>query len=154
MKRNLALWMMALAALLITSTARAASARARLEEAKALVRKAREHIRRYGRERAFAEFGRRDGVFVDRDLYIYVYDANFRNLAHGANPRLVGKDLAELCDPDGRRVAQGLLEAARKGIGTYTYKFLNPVTNTVETKTGYVELEGDMMVGSGVYTPA
>jgi len=149
--RRLALCMMAIAALVTTSRARAASHRATLEEAKALVRKAREYIRSNGRAKAFAEIDRRDGMFVDRDLYIYVYDASLRNLAHGGNPRLVGKNLAEMRDPDGKRVDQGLLEAARKGGGTFTFKFLNPARNRIETKTGYAEMEGDLIVGSGVY---
>lgn len=152
MKRNFALWMMALAALLITSTASAAAERATLEEAKAMVKKAREYIRKNGREKAFAEIDKRDGMFVDREIYIYVYDKDLKNLAHGGNQRLIGKNLAEMRDPDGKFVNKGLLEAAQKGGATFTFKFLNPATNKIETKTGYAEMEGDIMVGSGVYT--
>jgi signal transduction histidine kinase len=144
--------MMALAALLITSTASAASDRATLEEAKAMVKKAREYIRKNGREKAFVEIDKRDGMFVDRDIYIYVYDKNLKNLAHGGNARLIGKNLGEMRDPDGKYVNRGLLEAAEKGGGTFTFKFLNPATNRIETKTGYAEMEGDIMVGSGVYS--
>ena len=152
MKRHFALWMMALAALLITSTASAAPDRATLEEAKAMVKKAREYIRKNGREKAFAEIDKRDGMFVDRDIYIYVYDKDLKNLAHGGNARLIGKNLAEMRDPDGKYVNKGLLEVAEKGGGTFTFKFLNPASNKIETKTGYAEMEGDLMVGSGVYT--
>jgi signal transduction histidine kinase len=144
--------MMAIAAIMITSPVYAASDRATLEEAKAMVKKAREYIRKNGREKAFAEIDKRDGMFVDRDIYIYVYDKSLKNLAHGGNSRLIGKNLAEMRDPDGKYVNKGLLEAAEKGGGTFTFKFLNPATNRIETKTGYAEMEGDLMVGSGVYT--
>jgi len=144
--------MMAIAAIMTTTPVSAASDRATLEEAKAMVKKAREYIRKNGREKAFAEIDKRDGMFVDRDIYIYVYDKDLKNLAHGGNPRLIGKNLAELRDPDGKYVNKGLLEAAQKGGGTYTFKFLNPASNKIETKTGYAEMEGDIMVGSGVYT--
>lgn len=152
MKKIAAMSMMALAALVITASSYAAADRATLEEAKTMVKKAREYIRKNGRDKAFAEIDRRDGMFVDRDIYIYVYDKSLKNLAHGGNSRLIGKNLAEMRDPDGKYVNKGLLEAAEKGGGTFTFKFLNPATNRIETKTGYAEMEGDLMVGSGVYT--
>jgi cytochrome c len=129
----------------------AAAERTTLEDAKALVKKAREYLRKNGREKAFAEFDKRDGLFVDRDLYIYVYDKNLKNLAHGGNAKLIGKDLADMRDPDGLYVNKGLLEAAQKGGGTFKFKFFNPASGKIEVKTGYAEMEGDLMVGSGVY---
>ncbi|HXS53090.1 MAG TPA: cache domain-containing protein [Usitatibacter sp.] len=152
MKKLIAMSMMALAALVVTAPTYAASDRATLDEAKAMVKKARDYIRKNGREKAFAEIDKRDGMFVDRDIYIYVYDKSLKNLAHGGNPRLIGKDLSQLRDPDGKFVNQGLLKAAEAGGGTYTFKFLNPASGKIETKTGYAEMEGDLMVGSGVYT--
>jgi signal transduction histidine kinase len=142
--------LMAVMAIVVAAPA-AAAQRATLEEAKALVKKAREYIRKNGREKAFAEIDKRDGMFVDRELYIYVYDKNLKNLAHGGNPKLIGKDLSQLRDPDGNFVNQGLLKAAMNGGGTYTFKFLNPNNGKIEKKTGYAEMEGDVMVGSGVY---
>jgi signal transduction histidine kinase len=142
--------LMAAMAIVVAAPA-AAAQRATLEEAKVLVKKAREYIRKNGREKAFAEIDKRDGMFVDRELYIYVYDKNLKNLAHGGNPKLIGKDLSQLRDPDGNFVNQGLLKAAMNGGGTYTFKFLNPNNGKIEKKTGYAEMEGDIMVGSGVY---
>lgn len=151
MKKAIAAMTMALAALATAVPATAAPERATLAEAKTMVSKAREYIRKHGREKAFVEINRRDGMFVDRDVYIYVYDKSLRNLAHGGNAKLIGKDLSELRDPDGRYVNRGLLDAAMKGGGTYTFKFFNPASGNIESKTGYAEMEGDIMVGSGVY---
>jgi hypothetical protein len=149
----LSLSMMALASLVIPS-ASATSERATLGEAKAMVRKAREYLRKYGRERALAEIGKTDGMFVDRDIYVYVLDRNLTKLADGGEPRLVGKDTGEMRDPEGNCVNQRLLEVAQKGGGTFTFEFLNPATRRIEIKTGYAEMEGDLVVGSGVYMPA
>ena len=153
MKKILGAMLMALATLLSTTAADAQSQRATLPEAKALVAKAREYIRKNGREKAFAEINKRDGQFVDRDMYIYVYDKSLKNLAHGGNSKLIGKDLHDLRDPDGKYVNQGLLDVAQKGGGTYTFKFFNPASGKIEEKIGYAEMEGDIMVGSGVYKP-
>jgi signal transduction histidine kinase len=86
-------------------------------------------------------------------MYVYVFDRNLTKLADGGEPRLIGKDSGEMGDPDGRYVNQRLLEAAQKGGGTFTFEFLNPATHRIEIKTGYAEMEGDLMVGSGVYMP-
>src|SRR5512137_2843156 len=45
-------------------------------EAKSLVEKALAYIKANGQEKAFEEFNNPKGKFVDRDLYITVYDLN------------------------------------------------------------------------------
>jgi signal transduction histidine kinase len=131
----------------------AAEERATLDQAQALVKKARAYIREVGPEKAYAEISNPKGRFVDRELYIYVYDKQLNNLAHGGNQKLIGKNLADLRDTDGVYVNKGLLEVAQKGGGTFKFKFLNPATKTIEVKTGYAEMEGEVMVGSGIYAP-
>ncbi len=54
-----------------------------------------------GKEKAFADFCNPKGAFVDPDLYITVYDLTGKCLAHGANSKMIGKDLIGLKDPDG-----------------------------------------------------
>ncbi len=147
----LAALMIAAASCMCAATPAFAGPHATLDEAKTLVKKARAYIREVGRDKAFAEFDKRDGKFVDRDLYIYVYDKSLKNLAHGGNSKLIGKDLADMKDVDGKYPNRGLLEAAMKGGGTYEFKFFNPVDGKIQRKIGYAEMEGDLMVGSGVY---
>lgn len=130
-----------------------AADRATLEEAKAMVRKARAYIREVGPEKAFAEISNPRGRFVDRELYVFVNDRKGVNLAHGGNPRLIGKDLMELRDTDGVYMTRQFFVVAAKGGGTVDYKFLNPATKTIEAKTAYVEMEGDYLVGSGIFRP-
>jgi cytochrome c len=125
--------------------------RATLEQAKAMVKKARAYIQKVGPEKAYAEISNPKGQFVDREIYIYVYDKNLNNLAHGGNQRLIGKNLADLRDTDGVYLNKGLLDVAQKGGGTFKFRFLNPANKKIEVKTGYAEMEGDVMVGSGVY---
>lgn len=132
----------------------AASERATLDEAKAMVKKARAHLREVGPEKAFAEFSNPKGRFVDRDLYVFVNDKSGVNLAHGGNPRLIGKNLMELRDSDGIYMTKLFYGVAAKGGGTVDYKFLNPVTKQIEPKTAYVEMEGEYLVGSGIFRPA
>jgi signal transduction histidine kinase len=146
------LWL-ALAALALVAPA-AAQPRATLDQAKAMVKKARAYIREVGPEKAFAEINNPRGRFTEGEIYVFVVNMKtHHNLAHGGNPKMIGKDMGELRDTDGVYITRGLMDAARKGGGTFKYKFLNPATQKVEVKTGYAEAEGDMMVASGVYEP-
>jgi signal transduction histidine kinase len=121
-------------------------------EAEAMVKKAVAYIKANGPEKAYEEFTHGKG-FKDRDLYVIVYDLNGKNLAQGANPKLVGKDLMGLKDPDGKPLIKMFVDLARdKGKGWVEgYKFLNPVTQKIEGKAMYLERVGDTLVGCGIY---
>ena len=121
-------------------------------EAEAMVKKAVAYIKANGPEKAYEEFTNGKS-FKDRDLYVVVYDLNGKNLAQGANPKLVGKDLIGLKDPDGKPLIQMFVDLAKtKGKGwTEGYKFLNPVSQKIESKAMYLERVGDTLVGCGIY---
>src|SRR5437868_4711706 len=70
------------------------------EEAQAMVKKAIVFIKDHGLNKAYAEISNRDGQFVDRDLYVVVYDLGGKVLAHGGNVKLVGKDMIDAQDVD------------------------------------------------------
>ncbi|MBI5103154.1 MAG: cache domain-containing protein [Nitrospirae bacterium] len=129
-----------------------AAERGTTTDAEALVKKAIEHIKANGREKSFAEFGNKNGRFVQGDLYIFVYDLNGRCLAHGQNPKMVGNDLIGMKDPDGKYFVKERVEIARtKGKGWQDYKFTDPLTKKIEHKTAYIEKFEDLIIGSGVY---
>lgn len=91
-------------------------------------------------------------TFNDRDLYPFVYKLDGTDcVAHGANPALVGKNLIDLKDQDGKFLIRELSEVATKGSGWVDYKWPNPVTKLIEAKSSYVERMGDYFVGVGVY---
>lgn len=117
-----------------------------------MVKRAVAYIKTNGTEKAYEEFTNGKS-FKDRDLYIIVYDLNGKNLAQGANPKLVGKDLIGLKDPDGKPLIQMFVDLAKaKGKGWVEgYKFLNPVSQKIEGKAMYLERVGETLVGCGIY---
>ena len=123
------------------------------EEAVALVKKAATYLKENGKEKAFAEFSKPGGSFVDRDLYVFAYTTDGKNLAHGANPALVGKSLIDLRDADGKPIIKNFIEVgnSKAGNGWVDYKWPNPVTKAVEPKATYIEKVNDILIGSGVY---
>ncbi|RJF95197.1 cache domain-containing protein [Noviherbaspirillum saxi] len=122
------------------------------DEAIALVKKAVAYIKANGQEKAFAEFSNPHGQFKDRDMYINVTSMNGVNLAHGMNPKLIGKNMLELRDADGKYFIKAFIETGNsKGKGWVDYQWPNPVTKAVEAKSTYVEKVDEVLVGCGIY---
>jgi signal transduction histidine kinase len=121
-------------------------------EAMALVKRAVLYLKANGREKAFAAFSDPKGEFVDRELYVSVFDAKGVNLAHGANRRIIGKNMLEYRDPDGAYpIKLGLEIANTRGSGWFEFKFLNPLTKEMQTKTAYAERYEDIALWVGAY---
>lgn len=143
--------MLALAGFMAHGSASAAD-QGTAAEAEAMVKKAVAYIKANGNDKAFEEITN-GKTFKDRDLYVFAYDFTGKNLAHGANPKLVGKDLSGLKDPDGKLIIPPLVEIAKsKGKGwSESFKFRNPSTEKMEPKVVYVERVGDILLGCGIY---
>lgn len=124
-------------------------------EAVAMVKRVQNKFTKEGPEATFAAVNKQDPAFHDRDLYPFIYKLDGVNVAHGARPALVGKNLENLKDPDGVPLIRLMIENARgKGSGWINYKWPNPITNKIEDKTSYFEKLGDnYFVGVGVYRP-
>jgi signal transduction histidine kinase len=140
-----------LAVFLLAGAAQAAD-QGTAAEAGAMVKKAVAFVKANGADKAYEEFTS-GKTFKDRDLYIIVYDLNGKNLAQGANPKLVGKELIGLKDPDGKPIIKMFVDLAKdKGKGWVEgYKFMNPVSQKIEGKAMYLERVGDTLVGCGIY---
>jgi signal transduction histidine kinase len=142
----------ALAIVVLAVCPRAAVA-ATAEEAKAFSERAAAHIEKVGEEQAFADFTRKDGGFHDGELYVFCYDRNGLNKAHGGNASFVGRNLLHIKDPDGTEpnfliVKKGFEE----GSGWVDFKWPNPVTKRIEDKSAYViRTNDDVVCGVGYY---
>jgi hypothetical protein len=122
------------------------------DEAQAMVKKAIGFIKSNGADKAYAEFSNPKGQFVDRDLYVVVYDMNGKCLAHGANAKMIGRDLIDNKDVDGKEFVKERVEMMKKqASGWQDYKFRNPTSNQIEPKSMYIERFNDVIVGCGVY---
>src|SRR5262245_6854278 len=122
------------------------------EEAIAMVKKAVTLIKEQGPDNAYAEISKKGGSFHDRDLYITVIDLDAKILAHGQRQDLIGKDLIDIKDPDGKLFMKERVELARNNSAFWqNYKFMNPATKQVEPKQMYCERLNETAVCGGVY---
>jgi cytochrome c len=131
----------------------AADPRATPEEAKAMLAKAIAHVKAAGPDKAVADFMVKPGPWVDRDLYLSVYDMTGKTVAH-INPRMVGKDNMNLQDANGKFHVKERFEIVKaKGKGQQEFAFLNPMTKQIENKVMFFEKVGDLVVACGAYKP-
>ena len=125
---------------------------AQRQEAITLVKQAVANIRTKGLPQALKDFNNPKGIFVDGELYVVVLDLDGKCLAHGANSRIVGKDLFEFRDVNGKSFVKDEIQLAKSaGKGWVEFTFLNPSTQKMGRKAQYLEREGDVIVLSGVY---
>ena len=121
------------------------------KEAEAMVAKAIAAIKA-NKQKTFDEITAKDSRWVDRDLYPTVYGMDGKVLAHGQNAKMVGKDLIELKDADGKAFVKERVDLARsKGRFWQDYKFTDPVSKKVLPKQMYCEKLDDAIVCAGVY---
>lgn len=121
-------------------------------DATAMVKRAVALIKEAGKDKAIAAFNDPNGSFRKGDLYIFVTDTKGRMLANGSNAKLIGKDLIDLKDSDGKPFVKEYIDVAvKKGSGWSDYKWVNPNTKAIEPKSTYVERVDDLVVGCGIY---
>lgn len=121
-------------------------------EAQAMLKKGIAFIKANGKEKGYAEISNKQGKFVDRDLYLTVYTLDGTVLAHGANDKMIGKNLMDLKDIDGKAFVKERMDLARsKGTFTQDYKFTNPTTKKIEPKQMFCEKLDETVVCGGIY---
>lgn len=141
-----------LTAMFAFAGAASAAGGANKDEAVAMVKKAVSFIKEKGADKAYPEFTGKAPGFIDRDLYVVVYQLDGKVLAHGSNAKFVGKDLIDAQDVDGKLYVKERVEMAAKQPSFWQdYKFVNPVTKKVEPKQMYCEKVENTAVCAGIY---
>jgi cytochrome c len=146
--------LLVLAALVgIASPASAATEFGSKAEAVAMVKRVQAEFKKDGAATTFKEVSDKSvKAFHDRDLYPFIYDMSGKCVAHGARPALIGKNLIDLKDQDGKYLIREMVAISKgPGSGWIDYKWPNPLTNKIEDKLSYIEKMGDYFVGVGVY---
>lgn len=142
----------AASSLIFTSLSHSAEGGASKAEAEAMVKKAVAFIKSNGEKKAYEEFNTKSGKFTDRDLYIVVYGMDGVVHAHGANIKMIGKNLMELTDIDGKAFVKERVELAKtKPHFWQEYKFTNPENKKIEPKAMYCERLSETIVCGGIY---
>lgn len=146
-----ALWC-GIAACLLVAAAPAQAANPTQKDAQAMTEKAAAYAKANGSAKLIERINAKDPEFLSGELYVVVLKPDGTHLAHPVNPKLIGKSMLDVPDPDGKLFRKERVDlAASKGKGWVDYKYKNPENGKIEQKTAYVLMVGDVILSAGVY---
>jgi cytochrome c len=122
------------------------------DEAKGLVEKAMAYYQANGKDKALKEFNTPNNQFVKGELYVFVYDMTGTIVAHPINQKLVGMNVLETPDVDGKFFRKEIIALAKKSsTGWVDYKYKNAKSGKIEQKTTYLSKAGEIIICCGAY---
>ena len=125
------------------------------DEALSLTQRAKELVQSVGLERAFHAFHDQNGGFVDRDLYIFVFDRRGVYRVMGADVNRVGSSLFDAPGVDAQQLLDDAWQRCDQGGGWVEYNIINLATGDVRAKSSYVlPINDELLVGCGAYRSA
>lgn len=145
--------LLATAALLCLSVHAAQAGEPTEKDAIAMTEKGAAFLKAHGKDAMMKKIAAKDPDFVQGSLYVDLRDlATGVVLAHPINPSIVGKDLLDVPDANGKKYRREIIELAQqKGKGWVDYQYKNPATNRIEPKTTYILRVGDVVLEAGIY---
>lgn len=123
------------------------------EQAKAMVARALEYMDEHGTAALIERVNAAAPEFHYGEHYVFVMDNAATIVAHPINPAWVGVGDDTGRDADGNPFfAQMVAAAAENPDGTwFNYRWPNPVTGEVATKSSWVVMRDDHLIGVGIY---
>jgi signal transduction histidine kinase len=141
------------AAALTLSCAGALASEPTEKDAIAMAERGAAMVKAKGKDEVMKRITAKDPDFVQGSLYIDMRDVKTGIvLAHPYNPSIVGKDLTDVPDANGKKYRREIIElAAAKGKGWVDYQYKNPTTGKIEPKTTYILLVDGVVLEAGLY---
>ena len=125
------------------------------DEAKRLAEKALELVKRVGFVKAAQEFHKKDGEYVDRDLYVFALDREGYYRVMGIDDSKVGNHVSASPGVNAEQLISDAWKRADQGGGWVEYNIINLVTGDVRGKSSFVlPLDGKLLLGCGAYRSA
>jgi cytochrome c len=118
-----------------------------------MVNKGAAMVKIKGKDEVMRRIAAKDPTFVNGSLYLYIRDLHTGVvLAHPINRTIVGKDLTDVPDTNGKLYRREILQvAAKQGKGWVDYTYKNPETGKIEPKTTYLLRMDDIVLEAGIY---
>jgi methyl-accepting chemotaxis protein len=125
------------------------------DEALDIATRAHALVESVGFDKAFEVFHDKQGGFVDRDLYVFVFDRRGVYRVMGADVNRVGSSLFDAPGVDAQQLLDDAWRRCETGGGWVEYNIINLATGDVRGKSSYVlPLDDERLIGCGAYRSA
>ncbi|TFW35824.1 cache domain-containing protein [Massilia horti] len=123
------------------------------EDAIAMTERGAAFIKSKGKDEMMKKINAKDPDFCQGELYVDMRDIKTGIvLAHPYNASIIGKDLTDVPDANGKKYRREIIElAAAKGKGWVDYQYKNPKSGKIEPKTTYILRVDDVVLEAGIY---
>jgi cytochrome c len=121
-------------------------------DAIAMVEKGLAYMQKNGKDALVQEINNKNPDFINGSIYLYVRGLDGIVIAHPINPKLIGKNMLDLPDADGKYYRKEIIALAKsKGKGWVDYRYNNPVSKQIENKSTYIFRSNDVILEAGIY---
>lgn len=104
------------------------------------------------RSGAVNEINQQNGKYTKGAVYVFAYEMDGTMAAHPINPKLIGKQLLDVPDAEGKMFRKEILEGVNSaGTATVAYKYKNPKSGVIEDKVTYCKKAATLAVCAGYY---
>jgi hypothetical protein len=143
-------YLLGIVALAASLSATAVFAQATGPEAKAMLDKAIAALKA-NKADALTKFVKKDGGFIDRDLYVFCFNTTDGIFTAHVNEKLMGTDVRKL-NVAGQPLGQQIFDQVKDGtVTTVDYNFPKPGTTNPVPKQSFITKVGDQGCGVGYY---
>ena len=107
-----------------------------------------------GLDEAVKEINNKQGKFVWKDSYVFLMDFDGKMLAHPMSPALIGQNVLDRKDKEGKLLFKEFVEVAKsKGEGWVGYMWANPGDPAPRKKITFIyRVPGkDLLAGAGIW---
>jgi signal transduction histidine kinase len=121
-------------------------------DAVAMVDKGLAYLQKNGKDALVQKINNKSPEFINGSIYLYLRGLDGIVIAHPINPKLLGKNMLDLPDADGKYYRKEIIALAKsKGKGWVDYRYNNPVSKQIENKTTYIFRSNDVILEAGIY---
>ena len=125
------------------------------DEALNIATRAQALVASVGFDKAFEIFHDKNGGFIDRDLYVFVFDRQGVYRVMGADVNRVGTSLFDAPGVDAQQLLEDAWRRCEMGGGWVEYNIINLATGDVRGKSSFVlPLDDERLIGCGAYRSA
>ncbi len=122
------------------------------EQAKSMVNRAVDLVEKEGRDSAFSTFMNSQSGYLKGNLYLFAMDFNGTIMINNLYPPSAGENILNLRTLDGRFFIKEMINLAQQqGEGWVQYRFTDPCTGNISSKSTFIKRVDNFLIGVGYY---